>query len=75
MYDTEGNEHHICIADKLLDYRQLYLHIHLKQKKPVLSYRKQKVAFFWKKTLLKNLRIKFLTCFKHQTNITVAQLF
>ena len=36
MYGTEKNEHHVCILDNLLDYRQLQLHIHLKENKPVL---------------------------------------
>ena len=30
---TEGKEHHICILDNLLEYRQPQQHIHPKKKK------------------------------------------
>ena len=49
MYDTQGNEHRICILDNLLDYQQSHLHIRLKGKKPVLKSSNLKVKFFfWK---------------------------
>ena len=33
MYDTKGNEHHICIVHNLLDYQEPYQHMQLKVKK------------------------------------------
>ena len=76
MYDTQGNEHHICSLDNLLEYQQSHLDIHLKGKKPVLKPSNQKVFFSEKKLpLIKNLKIRSLTCFRHQVNHTAAQLF
>ena len=72
MYDTKGNEHHICILDNLPDYGQPHLHIHLKVKKLVLQYSNQKVAFSEKKLPpIENSRIRSLTCFQHQSNPTL----
>ena len=69
MYDTEGNKDDICIHGNSLNCRQPHEHIHLKEKKQVLIIKK------WKKLpLIENLRVKSLTCFKHQINIIVVLL-
>ena len=70
MYDTKGNKHHLCIRDILFNYRQVHHHIHLKEKKQVLQCTHSKNAFCEKKLLLiENLKIKSLSCFKHQSNV------
>ena len=73
MYDVKGNEDHICILDNLLDHRQTHLHMHLKEKNEYYSIAINNLLFSERK-LIKNSRIRSLTCFKHQTNINVVPL-
>ena len=37
MYDTDGNKHHTCIRDNLLNFRQLHQRIHLKGNKTSIT--------------------------------------
>ena len=71
MYNTEVNKHRLCICDNFFNYRQPHQHIHLKGKKQVLQCTNSKILLVKKLRFIENLRIKSLSCFKHQVNITV----
>ena len=75
MDDSEGNEHDNQFGKNLFNCRQPHEHIHLKENKQVLQCNKFKNAFCKKKLkLIENLRIKPLSCFMHNINITVVLL-
>ena len=72
--DTEGNKR-IYILDNLSDSHQPHQHIPLKEKKKVSWYTNSKILFlnFWNSfPIIENVRIKSLTCFKHQINTIVV---
>ena len=74
MCDIEGDKH-ICILNNLCDCQQPHQHIQLKEKKIVSWYTDSFCEkFFLRKetSTIKNIRIKSLTCFKHQINIIVV---
>ena len=69
MCDTEEKKH-ICILNNLSDSQQPYQNFHVKEKKMVYEF---KNSFSEKKfSLIVNVRIKSLTCFKHRINIIVV---
>lgn len=72
MHETEVNELHIFKLDNLLYYFQSCQDINLKGARTILC--KSGNFFSEKKLPLEILETKFLTCFRHQTNITVVLL-
>ena len=66
MYDTEGNKHHTCIHDNLLNCQHFPQHIQLKRKETGITVYEFKNVFCEKKLLfIENSRIKSLSCFKY----------
>ena len=66
MYDTDGKKHHACICDNLFNCRQPHQRIQLKGKEASITVYSFKNSFYGKKLpVTKNLRIKFLSSFKH----------
>ena len=73
MYDIERSKHYTCIGDNFFNCQQPRQLIHLKEKKHTVLFQKY---LLWEKifSLIENLRIKPLSCFKYQIKITLRSV-
>ena len=71
MCDTEEKKH-IWILNNLSDCQQPYQHPPNGKEKSIMVYKFKNYFSEKKLSLIVNVRIKSLTCFKHQINIIVV---